>query len=77
MNEADVVRVGDTVIWRGSWGNDAPKQAVIESMELCKREREKYGIPVNEAYWSDKNRLCVSLSNGSWAYGYQIEAVKS
>ena len=75
MSASDVVRVGDTVIWRGSWGRDAPKKAVIEQMELCSRPHEKYGESVNSALWKDKDRLCVTLSNGSWAYGYQISPV--
>lgn len=77
MSANDVVRVGDTVMWRGAWGRDAPKQAVIESMELCSRPHEKYGEPVDSVPLADKDRLCVSLSNGSWAYGYQIEPIKS
>ena len=70
-----MIRVGDTVIWRGSWGKDAPIPAKIVSMELCEHEREKYGIAVSEAHDIDKNRLVVSLDNGHWAYGMQLTLI--
>lgn len=70
-----MIRVGDTVIWRGSWGKDLPAPAKIVSMELCQHEREKYGIPVDEAHDIDKNRLVVSLDNGHWAYGVQLSLI--
>jgi len=70
-----MIRVGDTVIWRGSWGKDAPIPAKIVSMELCEHEREKYGISVSEAHDIDKNRLVVSLDNGHWAYGMQLTLI--
>ena len=71
-----MINIGDEVLWRGSWGTDAPMPAKIVSMELCQHEREKYGIPVTEAYDIDKNRLVVSLDNGHWAYGEQLSLIK-
>ena len=71
----NVINVGDTVMWRGKWGADPAKPAKIIRMELCKQERDKYGVEVNSAWVSDKNRLCVDLDNGSWAYGFQIEPI--
>jgi len=75
MNDERLISVGDTVMWRGAWGSEPPKQAKIVYMELCVREREKYGIEVEKAYFVDKNRLCVSLDSGHWAYGFQIEPI--
>ena len=72
----DILKVGDTVMWRGSWGNDAPRPAKIDHMELCEAPRMKEGTPVRAVEWKDKARLVVDLSNGSWAYGFQIEPVE-
>jgi hypothetical protein len=71
-----MIKVGDEVIWRGSWGRDTPAPARIVSMELCESRREKYGITVTEAYEVDKDRLVVTLDNGHWAYGEQLELLK-
>ena len=75
MNDERLISVGDTVMWRGAWGQDAPKPAKIVHMELCVQERMKYGINVQKAYFVDKNRLCVTLDNHAWAYGFQIEPI--
>ena len=72
----DTMKVGDQVVWQGSWGHDAPRLAVIEAMELCEAPRMKYGIPVQEIHLADKNRTVFTLTNGSWAYGFQVEPLK-
>jgi len=72
---SDKIKVGDTVMHRGCWGADAPKKAVITSIELCKNEREKYGIDMQEVYAKDKDRCCFTLDNGHWAYGEQIDLI--
>lgn len=69
------ISVGDTVMWRGKWGADPAKPAKIVRMELCEQERSKYGVGVEQAHLRDKNRLCVDLDNGSWAYGFQIDPI--
>ena len=63
--------VGDKVMWRGGFGNDAPKEATITSIELCK-VGEKYGMSVSSAEWSQKDRIVVDLDNGHWARGHQL-----
>jgi len=66
------LKIGDVVIWKGSWGSDAPQQATVEGIDLTKGG--KYGEPVNEIKWSqvyDRN-VVVTLDNGHWAYGSQI-----
>lgn len=64
--------IGDTVLWRGSWGRDNPKFATIESIDInCVKG---YGIATNSVGWDkmvDKT-VVVSLTNGKWAYGHQI-----
>lgn len=70
------IKVGDSVIWRGGWGRDVPKEATITAIELCENEGDKYGMEVQEAYAKDKDRCCFTLDNGHWAYGHQIETIK-
>ena len=67
------LKIGDEVIWRGSWGNDAPQPAKVEEIEIT--NGGKYGNPVDEVEWSevhDRN-LVVTLDNGHWAYASQIK----
>lgn len=71
------IRVGDHVIWRGSFGGDAPAIAKIESMQLTEHPRSKYGEDVAEADWSMKNHLVVTLTNGRWAYGEQLSPMQA
>jgi hypothetical protein len=68
-----ILKIGDKVTWRGSWGRAAPQTATVVSMDLCEQPGEKYGLEVTAAFWAHKDRLCVGLDNGHWAYGYQIE----
>lgn len=69
-----ILKVGDQVMWRGSFGSDAPKKAVVENIELC-RAGQKYGEPVDEVSWSDKDKIVVDLDNGHWAKGHQISPI--
>jgi hypothetical protein len=71
---SDKLRIGDLVLWSGSWGRDVSEPACIEAMELC-QEGQKYGEEIEEIDWNSvKSRtLIVSLDNGHWAYGTQIE----
>ena len=67
------LKIGDEVIWRGSWGRDAPQVAKVEGIEIT--NGDKYGQPVNEVEWSkvyDRN-ITVDLDNGHWAYASQIK----
>ena len=72
------LKEGDKVKWRGGWGADAPKEAIVESMELCK-EGSKYGKPVKSVDWGTVKggrRVVVNLDNGHWAYGDQLSEIK-
>ena len=68
------LKVGDTVLWRGSWGQDRPKKAVVVGMDVTEYPREKYGYSVEEVGWEvvRENRVLLDLDNGHWAYGSQI-----
>ena len=74
-NEGDILKVGMTVIYRGSWGYDSPKYAVVTGIELCEQEHEKYGEQVDEVTASEVYRCCIDLNDGHWAYGYQVDKI--
>jgi len=64
--------IGDTVTWRGAWGNQEPKEAKVKSIEVCPNG-SKYGDQVTSVDWDvvDRN-VVISLTNGHWCYGTQI-----
>ena len=66
------LKVGDKVMYRGTFGRGVAKETTIESIELCEDEHEKYGEMVDEMTKADYERCCVSLADGHWCYGYQI-----
>ena len=60
-----VLSVGDTV--------DSPfGPAAVENIELVENG-SKYGLDIPHIYWSLKEHIVVSLSNGHWAYGSQLK----
>jgi hypothetical protein len=68
----DTLKIGDTVLWRGGFGSEPAKLAVVEGIEIT--NGDKYGFPVNEVPWSevyDRN-VTVDLDNNHWAYAEQI-----
>lgn len=71
-NGINTVKIGTRVRWRGCFGSDPAREAVIDSIDLCEHEHEKEGESVDEVDASDLYRCCVGLTNGHWAYGYQI-----
>ena len=67
-----MLKIGDTVLWKGGFGSDGEKEAVVEYIEAnCVN---KSGDEVDSVEWDKvKGRsLIVSLDNGHWAYGEQI-----
>jgi len=67
-----MIKVGDKVLWRGNFGLELGEYARIVRMELCERDREKHGVPVEWISDDQKNRTVFDLDNGHWAYGEQI-----
>jgi hypothetical protein len=67
-----VIKVGSKVIYKSSWGAEEPKMAIINGMQLCEEEGEKYGVDTNKIPWEQKNYGVYDLSDGHWCYGYQI-----
>ena len=66
------IKIGDAVMWRGSWGTNAPEEAKVVSIELCQYAGQKEGTPVEEVCENDLTRAVFDLDNGHWAYGDQI-----
>jgi len=71
------VKVGDKVMWSGSWGSEAPQEAVVTGMEITTEPRSKYGREVQEASWDliSENRVMFDLDNGHWSYSDQISPI--
>lgn len=76
MKVKGILKVGDKVMWRGAWGTDAPKQAIVEEIETnC--NGTKSGISADSVEWNevtDRN-VVVTLDNGHWAYGNQLKEI--
>lgn len=72
-----VLKVGDKVMWRGAWGIDPAKPAVVQHIEIVK-DTSKYGKPVDQVSWDKVNsrQVVVDLDNGSWAYGNQLKPLQ-
>ena len=71
-----ILKIGDTVRWKGAWGSQPAKDAKVTNIELTRGG--KYGDPVDEIEWSevyDRN-VVVDLDNGHFAYGSQISKKK-
>jgi len=70
------LKIGDKVSWRGGFGFDGPQNAKVEGIDInC--QGGKHGDQVDEVDWSKVTRdnCVVSLNNGHWAYGNQIQPV--
>jgi len=67
-----LLKVGDTVLWKGSWGRDEEKEAVIDRIEANCINKE--GDEVDSIEWNKVNddSVVVDLKNGHWAYGSHI-----
>ena len=73
---AQIIKVGDKVLWRGSWGDDPEKEAELVSIEMTEYPRQKYGTEVPAAHWEKGEwsfPFIATLDNGKWAYSDQIK----
>lgn len=73
MASKNIIKIGSKVMYRGSFGMGCPEKVTIESIDMCKKERDKYGDAVESIDWDMKNYGCFTLSNGHWCYGEQID----
>ena len=69
------LKIGDKVMWRGAFGTEPSKEAVVTGIELCK-SGEKYGESRSSVDWKDKDRIVVDLDNGHWAKGHQLSPIQ-
>ena len=75
MTNKNIIKIGSKVMYRGSFGMGCPEKVTIESIDMCKKERDKYGDAVESIDWDMKNYGCFTLSNGHWCYGEQIDSL--
>jgi len=70
------LKIDDEVEWRDSWGTASPKVATVS--DITTNHVHGTGINVNEVeWWKVKDEtVVVCLTNGSWAYGYQIKRIR-
>lgn len=74
--------VTDRVLWRGGFGDRAPVEAQVSNIEIC-QDGKKYGRHVPEVDWAfvldplHQLRIVVNLTNGHWAYGYQLSPLST
>ena len=72
---ANLLHVGDRVIWRGGFGDHPPVDATVMTIEAVEEEGQKHGTPVSVIDWRavTGRRVVVDLDNGHWAYGEQLQ----
>ena len=68
------IKIGDTVTYRGGFGTQLPKTAVVEDLEVTDVPRCKEGEQVDEVDESlvKENRVLFTLDDGHWCYSEQI-----
>lgn len=73
-----ILKIGDAVMWRGSWGRDAPKEVRVVEMWETEYPAQTHGTPVESTQWDlvRADMVCFILDNGKWAYGEQISEIK-
>jgi len=71
-----IIKVGDTVSWRGSWGSHPPRAAKVIHIEKTEQPRQKYGESVDSIKVTEKSYAVFILDNGHWAYGDQIRRIE-
>jgi len=75
MSQLDgILRIGDTVLWRGCFGTESEQPVKVKRMEVTATPRTKYGDEVESVAWSvvRENRVILDLDNGHWCYAEQI-----
>jgi hypothetical protein len=68
------LKIGDKVMWRGAWGKEPAKEATITGIQLC-GVGAKYGKEIKSTNWETvrNEKITVTLDNGHWAHGYQLD----
>lgn len=70
-----MLRVGDEILYRPSWGSGPLTRVRIERMEVTTEPRSAYGTETDEVSWSlvQANRVVFDLDNGKWAYSDAVD----
>lgn len=69
-NNPEILKIGDKVLWSGSWGTSAPELVAVTGISIGSKEEDN---PVDFVEWSKIGAgVVVDLDNFHWAYGYQI-----
>jgi hypothetical protein len=73
MSNDKRLRISDMVWWRGSWGQEPPRTAIVTAITLTSGY-DKDGVEYPQIEWSQCNdrKVIVDLNNGHWAYGFQL-----
>lgn len=73
------LRVGDTVMWRGGWGADPARPAVVTFIGRMRAALPEDADPVESVTWAELHArpraYIVDLDCGRWAYGFQIDPI--
>jgi hypothetical protein len=74
----NVIRIGDKINWRGNYGKAIPIEAtvkkIVDNRNGCKSE-DYYKSSVELEKFVGRDFI-VDLTNGYWAYAYQIDQIK-
>lgn len=71
-----ILKVGDTVLWRQTYGSTRSIAAKITAIEACSRPGIKYGVPVDAVPESLVPSCVFDLDNGHYAFGTQIDLIE-
>lgn len=77
MNKEPVMKVGDPVMWSGSFGSAMGRETRVIHIERV-LSGCKSGIEVDEIPWNlvHGRTVIVDLDNNHWAWGEQLRRIK-
>jgi hypothetical protein len=75
MNSNQILKEGTKVMWKGCFGMFEAKPVTITHIERSEYKRCKYGKPVDEIPFADREYGIFYLNNEHWCYGEQIVSI--
>ena len=72
----NLLKIGDTINWKGSWGSDPSKKAKVTGIEVNCVSKDGDEVEVVEWGEVDSESVILSLDNDHWCYGYQVKQIK-
>ena len=72
----NLLKIGDEVLWRGTFGMESPKKVKVIGIEIT--HGGKYGDEVDAVDWKEVygRNVTVDLDNNHWAYAEQISKLR-